>query len=218
VRILGILLCLFAANVQAQMVEVEWTWPVSYTTGEAMPLEDLQGIVLENGPCNSTGTGLVSIDGFIIVPPPAVRATFPTTRLGEACLRAYVTTKLGFNSNSVFVPYTIPEEPAADPNAPGIVRISIVWPVSTRKVVGRLVAGAMTTDNYVYRKATTTKGYIVLGRVAVGSECSCEEGFDAAWPAGAGQYCDVGGNINLGSTSIVPNGTAFPSESWTRCD
>jgi hypothetical protein len=225
-RLLLTLLALFPFAAPAAIVEVEWTWPTRWAdTGLAMPLSELQGIVLEHGACNSTGTGLVTLDGTVRVAPPAVRTQFNRDTTGPACLRAYVTTVLGVNSDSLYVPFTVGDPPTTDarPEPPSIVRISLVWPESPPpsgepRVVGRMANGSFTADNIVYRRANTVKGYVVLGRVAVGRPCDCEDAFEADWPAGTGQYCDVEGSTNLGSTSMVPNGTLFPPASFTRCD
>lgn len=224
-RLAAALLALLPLTAPAAIVEVEWLWPTRWAdTGLPMPLSEVRGIVLEHGACNATDTGLLTLDGTLEVAPPAVRAQFTRTPTGRACLRAYVTTHLGINSASVYVPFTIGEPPGPDarPEPPVIVQVSLVWPTEPEPtepvVVGRLVAGAPTADNYVYRRATTAKGYVLLGRAAAGSSCDCTDSFEADWPAGTGRYCDAEGAMNLGSTSMVPNGTLFPPASWTRCD
>jgi hypothetical protein len=225
-RSLLLALALLPSISSAAIVEVEWQWPTRWADDNtAMPLSEIREIVLEHGACNSTGTGLLTIDGTTRVAPPAVRTQFNRDTVGPACLRAYVTSVLGFNSDSLYVPFTIgnPPDTNARPGAPTIVRIAIVWPDSPPPnpnpvVVGRLAAGSLTDNNYVYRRATSAKGYVLLGRAAAGQPCNCADAFEANWPAGTGQYCDVAGIVNIGNTSMVPNGTLFPVGSFTRCN
>ena len=215
-------LALLPSIAAAAIVEVEWTWPTQWADdGSPLALSELREIVLEHGACNSTNTGLLTIDGVVRVAPPAVRTQFNRDTPGPACLRASVTTLDGINSDSLYLPFTVgvPPEPNARPEPPTVVRISLIWPQLGPVVVGRPASGGgLTTSNYVYRRANTVQGNVTLGRVAVGTSCDCTAAFQAAWSAGTGQYCDVAGAINLGNTSIVPTGAPFPAGSFTRCD
>lgn len=192
---------------------VEWEYPQLRVDGSALELGEIATMVIEHGACTEAGLLADPIES-IEVAAPAREASFYRGP-GPFCVRGFVVDTDGERGQpSGVATGRVPS--GAAPAEPTITRVAYVAPAPAAGWgVAPRAPGAAT--NYVYRR-TQSGGREALGAVAVGAPCDCSESFEAAWPAGAGTYCSVAGQVNAGSSTYVAQGAAFPGNAWTRCD
>lgn len=211
----GLVALVAATGSQAQPAApnfaVEWDLPTQRADGQPLAQDEIARTVIVYGRCAS--------DGQVAEPVSVAEIATPATEAalwfdpGEVCARAYVVDVDGEIGEPTLVARGYAGQ-RARPSPPANLTILAIEP-STGAVVAPRAAGS--ASNLVYRRHTSGSGEWI-GDVGAGLACDCTDTFEAAWGAGAGTYCGVGGHPNLRASTYVALGAPFPTNAWTRCD
>lgn len=220
-------LCWLPFAASAVTVEVVWEWPVDRVNGEPLPLNQIEGIWIHDGPCNATATGLLGYDGSRRFEPPATVGRFERSIMGPACLQAYISDGSGVHSASVFVPFTVSDTPPAinPPLSPTIVRIVLVFPTEPPPPPPPVNYTAYSPGNPNYKLSSVRhlvdgvlKDAIGNNTVSVGVPCDCSLQLT---DANSVLWCSVGGQLqkafNSSRPTAVQNGQPFPYDYVAAC-
>lgn len=161
-RYIACLTALIATTAMAGDAVVSFTYPTARTDGAALPLSEIQHVLIEAGTCSAPNV-FGTKEAEIFVAPPVTVGTITTPGYGDKCYRAYtVDTDNRFSDPTGVISKNFPVQP---PNPPG----SFVFEGSTAyelKMLGngeiRLGRNVGTVTETVECGATIVDSYVVV--------------------------------------------------------